>query len=273
MAEPTTLRATIAGLLAVHTDHLNAAIRGNTITGLPEVKPGMACASGLLRLHKEQLLADVEPQGVRLLLDAMTAAFSAEDRRCPRCGRSLADYPDDEIVFRADDPRPYCSGECVVAAQLANPEEEREDLLTTYRQMVTDEEFAPRGSLVDGALRFLLGEIDRLRAQPVPYEQLADRLDAEHARRVKAAWSPTEHQAAEEWSSVAGFVRGLAREQQAKPSGVIAYSPGGRTLRCPACRPNPLGSEWRSLTAEDLEDGGICTACGVDVLIAEVSRG
>ncbi|WP_460071116.1 hypothetical protein [Streptomyces sp. YKOK-I1] len=55
-----------------------------------------------------------------------------------------------------------------------------------------------------------------------PYEQLADRLDQEHARRIKAAWSPTEHTAAEEWSSVAAFVRGLAREEQ--PSANQAHS-------------------------------------------------
>lgn len=52
-----------------------------------------------------------------------------------------------------------------------------------------------------------------------------------------------------------------------KPDRIVAYSPGGRTLRCLDCRPNPLGSDWRALTAEELEDGGICTVCGVDVLI------
>lgn len=49
---------------------------------------------------------------------------------------------------------------------------------------------------------------------PGVYEQLADRLDVEHARRFKAAWSPDERTAAREWSHVAAFVRGLAREQQ-----------------------------------------------------------
>ncbi|MFH9823052.1 hypothetical protein [Streptomyces bobili] len=47
-----------------------------------------------------------------------------------------------------------------------------------------------------------------------PHEQIADRLDLEAARRVKAAWSPTEATAAREWGNVAAFVRGLDREEQ-----------------------------------------------------------
>jgi hypothetical protein len=47
-----------------------------------------------------------------------------------------------------------------------------------------------------------------------PYEQLADRLDLEAARRTKAAWSPEEATAAREWGNVAAFIRGLAREEQ-----------------------------------------------------------
>lgn len=36
--------------------------------------------------------------------------------RCPRCGDSLADYADDDLVYQVGDQRPYCSGECVVRA-------------------------------------------------------------------------------------------------------------------------------------------------------------
>lgn len=50
--------------------------------------------------------------------------------------------------------------------------------------------------------------------QPSPYEQLANRLDTEAARRVKAAWSPQEATAAREWGNVADFVRALGRQQQ-----------------------------------------------------------
>ncbi|MFI1701993.1 hypothetical protein ACH419_39435 [Streptomyces bobili] len=45
------------------------------------------------------------------------------------------------------------------------------------------------------------------------YEQLADRLDLEAARRTKAAWSPQEASAAREWGTVADFVRALGREE------------------------------------------------------------
>lgn len=107
--------------------------------------------------------------------------------------------------------------------------------------------------------------------QPAPHRQIADRLDLECARRVKAAWSPEEATAAREWGNVAAFVRGLAPEEPAPP-GVIAYSPGGRTLRCLNCRPDPLGSDWRAPTSSDLEHGGICTVCGVDVLIEEQQK-
>jgi hypothetical protein len=36
--------------------------------------------------------------------------------RCPRCGDSLTDYEDDDLVYRVGDQRPYCSGDCVVRA-------------------------------------------------------------------------------------------------------------------------------------------------------------
>jgi hypothetical protein len=95
-------------------------------------------------------------------------------------------------------------------------DDEREDLLDTYRQMIADREFAPLGSLLDGALRFLLGEVDRLRArdaeQPLACERIANRLDQESARRVKAAWSPEEAVAAREWGNVAAYVRGLTAD-------------------------------------------------------------
>ncbi|MGW0131928.1 hypothetical protein [Streptomyces sp. NPDC003299] len=116
------------------------------------------------------------------------------------------------------------------------------------------------------ASALMAGEAQPTQPQPAPYEQIADRLDIECARRVKAAWSPEEATTAREWGNVAAFVRGLA-QQPTVPDGVVAYSPGGRTLRCLNCRPNPLGSDWRALTSSDLEDGGLCTVCGVDVLI------
>ncbi|MCX4232075.1 hypothetical protein [Streptomyces ortus] len=38
---------------------------------------------------------------------------------CPRCGDDISDYGEDDFVFRTGDDRPYCSGECVVAAHRA----------------------------------------------------------------------------------------------------------------------------------------------------------
>ncbi|MDX3637792.1 hypothetical protein PV728_47990 [Streptomyces europaeiscabiei] len=38
---------------------------------------------------------------------------------CPRCGTDISDYGENDFVFRTGDERPYCSGECVVAAHRA----------------------------------------------------------------------------------------------------------------------------------------------------------
>lgn len=56
---------------------------------------------------------------------------------------------------------------------------------------------------------------------------------------------------------------------------IIAYVPTARTeLHCLRCTPNPAGDIWTPVTAEELDDGGICTVCGRDVLIAkEADRG
>ncbi|WP_328545384.1 hypothetical protein [Streptomyces europaeiscabiei] len=35
---------------------------------------------------------------------------------CPRCGTDISEYGEDDFVFRTGDDRPYCSGECIVAA-------------------------------------------------------------------------------------------------------------------------------------------------------------
>ena len=48
---------------------------------------------------------------------------------------------------------------------------------------------------------------------------------------------------------------------------VVAYVLAERTdLHCLRCAPARPGDIWTPVTAEDLEDGGICTACGADVL-------
>ncbi|MGW1533908.1 hypothetical protein [Streptomyces aureus] len=45
------------------------------------------------------------------------------DHRCPRCGDSLTDYTEDDLVYLTGDERPYCSGECVVATWRAAQKE------------------------------------------------------------------------------------------------------------------------------------------------------
>lgn len=48
----------------------------------------------------------------------------------------------------------------------------------------------------------------------------------------------------------------------------VAYVLTARTeLHCLRCTPNPAGDIWTPVSAEELDDGGICTACGRDVLI------
>lgn len=105
---------------------------------------------------------------------------------CPRCGDDISDYGEDDFVFRTGDDRPYCSGECVVAAHRA-----------------------------------------ALKAAPpavVPQPEEADR--------------------------------------------VVAHVLAVRTdLHCLVCAPPPWGDIWTPVTAGELEDGGICPVCGVDVLI------
>lgn len=51
---------------------------------------------------------------------------------------------------------------------------------------------------------------------------------------------------------------------------IVAYRAGGSFLYCVGCGPHIGGVR---LTADDLPHGGICCACGVDVLIADDAAG
>ncbi|MFI1371313.1 hypothetical protein ACH4UY_04785 [Streptomyces longwoodensis] len=49
-----------------------------------------------------------------------TTDHTLTDRlRCPQCSEDITDYSEDDHVFRTQDDRPYCSGECVIAAHRA----------------------------------------------------------------------------------------------------------------------------------------------------------
>jgi len=55
-----------------------------------------------------------------------------------------------------------------------------------------------------------------------------------------------------------------------QPDRIVAYRlPASRDLHCLACCAPPRGDIWTPVTAEELEDGGGCTTCGVDVLIEQ----
>ena len=58
--------------------------------------------------------------------------------------------------------------------------------------------------------------------------------------------------------------------QQPQEDRIVAYRhPASRALHCLACAPTKPGDIWDPVTAEDLEDGGLCAGCGVDVLIEQ----
>jgi hypothetical protein len=40
-------------------------------------------------------------------------------------------------------------------------------------------------------------------------------------------------------------------------------------LHCLNCAPPPHGDIWTPVTADELDDGGVCVQCGVDVLIPQ----
>jgi hypothetical protein len=76
---------------------------------------------------------------------------------CPRCGEDVSGYRPDDLVYRVGDKRPYCSGECVVAAHRANaPTADLSDdeLVEAARGIgLVEPEKAP--GIVDAARRFL----------------------------------------------------------------------------------------------------------------------
>jgi hypothetical protein len=76
---------------------------------------------------------------------------------CPRCGEDVSGYQPDDLVYRVGDKRPYCSGECVVAAYRVNaPTVEHSDaeLVEAAREIgLVEPEKAPE--IVAAARRFL----------------------------------------------------------------------------------------------------------------------
>ncbi|MFC5202787.1 hypothetical protein [Streptomyces kaempferi] len=119
----------------------------------------------------------------------------------------------------------------------------------------------------------------------------ADRLEAHAASVADVSDDPIilvakarAHDAAV-WREAAALLRRLAVAPVSGPGGVagetqqdetqaadrvVAHVPTtGTDLHCLRCEPLPLGDIWTAVTAEELEDGGICTQCGTDVLIPQ----
>ncbi len=53
-------------------------------------------------------------------MDPAVLATDEDCLRCPRCREDITNYFEDDHVFRTGDDRPYCSGECVIAAHRKN---------------------------------------------------------------------------------------------------------------------------------------------------------
>lgn len=68
--------------------------------------------------------SDEEPPGVQP--EPIGPATLGDRLRCPQCGDDLTDYDEGDFVHRTGDDRPYCSGECVVAAHRAGQAGEQE---------------------------------------------------------------------------------------------------------------------------------------------------
>jgi hypothetical protein len=67
---------------------------------------------------------------------------------------------------------------------------------------------------------------------------------------------------------------GANLQQPTEADRTVAYRlPASRDLHCLACAPTNPGDIWTPVTAEDLEDGGLCVGCGVDVLIEQQPKG
>lgn len=187
--------------------------------------------------------------------------LAAEARRCPRCGEDLATYAEDDLVWRTGDDRPYCSGECVIAAHRA-----AEAPTTTKPETEPDDE-ALRAKVDEATatLRRIRSTIRTLKDQGATgrayYQAIADDL---------AGPRPDRYEAGDEQQPVGPCVAGEQQNETPEAEApVVAYrSRDSRSLYCTAHAGELFGLSYEPVTAEDLPDGGICTYpdCGRDVL-------
>lgn len=76
-------------------------------------------------------------------------------------------------------------------------------------------------------------------------------------------------------ADAAGGAGGVADETGEGGDRLVAHTLAtGTDLHCLRCAPPPYGDIWTPVIADELEDGGVCVRCGVDVLIPqEADRG
>jgi hypothetical protein len=90
----------------------------------------------------------------------------------------------------------------------------------------------------------------------------ADRV----AQKARGDWPA----ASEEQPATTPPAGGAPQPKEADGDSVVAYRLGGsQSLRCVECVPSKRGDIWEPVTSDDLPDGGVCAACGVDVLIPQ----
>jgi hypothetical protein len=133
----------------------------------------------------------------------------------------------------------------------------------------------------------LAAELDSLRARAAELEQeLAQAVDVSETlsralqdemlagsalyAALTMPTTPTQRQAAlDQFTTVAqkiGQIHGPAEADR-----IVAYrAPGSGPLYCRECCHG--GGNFTPLTSDDLPDGGLCDACGVDVLIDPVAK-
>lgn len=98
----------------------------------------------------------------------------------------------------------------------------------------------------------------------------------EHARTIGPTWkdgTPTRRRLVRATTTYTVEEPAVLPVGSAEPQDetrVVAYVLAERTdLHCLRCAPTNPGDIWTSVTAEELDDGGVCSVCGADVLIPQ----
>ena len=104
------------------------------------------------------------------------------------------------------------------------------------------------------------------------YREIADRLAADAEKGDKEGLTRIyRRSAATQVRAWADELLGPVVQQPAAADDahrIVAYVlTVGTDLHCLACTPTPRGDIWAPVTAEELEDGGLCARCGRDLLI------